>query len=125
MAAKKTPLPLAGSLIRRLGVNFFTFLSHRSLLGRWVRGLISLTLIIFVVGYFSRELASGVLTVLVLGGVILALSKGSSSSPDRVGRHRVFAGNHESEVVDNDPFSQKNIHNSLFHESDFNSKEND
>jgi hypothetical protein len=120
--AARASLGIAELLGKTLGPVFSFALFDRNVRRRWVKRGIVAGLLLLAAGYLSRELAGGLMTILVVSGAVLAISKGralprsegtwswpASSEPD------------ETEAADNDPYSQRNIHNPLFHESDFNS----
>lgn len=113
---------IAELLGKTLGSVFSFALFDRNVRRRWVKRAIVVGLLLLAAGYLSRELASGLMTVLVVIGAVFALSKGRSlPRSEEKWSWETTSERDESESVDNDPYSQRNIHNPLFHESDFNS----
>lgn len=113
-------------IVDRLGKTFGTIFSFVLFDGnprlRWVKRAIVAGLLLLVASCLSRELASGVMSVLVVAGAVIAISKGRSlPRSEEKWSWGTSSERDESESDDNDPYSQRNIHNPLFHESDFNS----
>lgn len=121
MAAKASH-GIVDRLGKTLGSVFSFVLSDRNARLRWVKRAIVVGLLLLAAGYLNRELASGVMSVLVVASAVIAISKGRSlPRSEEKWSWETSSERDESESVDNDPYSQRNIHNPLFHESDFNS----
>jgi hypothetical protein len=104
------------------------FLVDNNFLLRWAKRVIFASIFIFAFTHLGREFARTLTTVAVICGVGLALAASSSSPKNNSSKNDgAFAntGDLDSGTVDNDPYSQNNIHNPLFHQSDFNSNHED
>lgn len=121
-----TTKPVSGvaeALGKVLGSVVVFFLRDNNLVYRWVKRSALIVLVVIFLLHSWRGLAQTLVTLGVVGIVVLALA-----ARDSVGRGASTSGqtffdeNPEAEDAsqDNDPHSQANIHNSLFHESDFN-----
>ena len=127
----------AGRLGYGLGRGVHFLLVDENLVLRWIKRTALAALLIIFIAYAANVIMIAAITVgLLFLGVSLLAKLGDSGLPDdyensQPSESKILWGTNGSdgqwhgEELDNDPHSQANIHNSLFHESDFNMNEKD
>lgn len=127
MTAKSTHL-----LVRKVGrtigstVGFFISADHAA--SRWIKRGIAVCLVLPALVYLGREMAGIVVTMVIAMALIIAITQRRTSNGAKGENSEFYEPSSEvddSQPVDNDPYSQNNIHNPIFHESDFNWNEKD